>query len=68
MLKNHKYYIAPNSGLMMLVLFVWNETETHVDFRGALYNKSGTILYEIEDYNLPKAQINHWEEKLNDTL
>ena len=57
-----KLYSKSTSGLMVEVVRVLEETSESVKFKGRLWSKNRSILYETEVYDLPHVRCMDWEE------
>lgn len=61
-LEKGKLYSKPTSGLLMEVIKIHHQGEDKVCFKGRLWSKTRSILYETKNYKLPIKRISDWEE------
>lgn len=57
-----KLYSKPTSGLLVEVLWILEQNDDKIRFKGRLWNRTRSIMYEIEVYDLTADRIADWKE------
>lgn len=56
-------YVTENTDLLVKVVKVHHQNDTHAKIKAELYNASNGIHYETKNYKVYKSFITHWVRK-----